>query len=465
MSNKMKKNIFIVLSFVILTKIFAFTPGSANFSNAYQYQMFKSWVKKNKKGNATSSFSKDFIFANFKGNKVIFAWENRKIYNQFENIYALSKRFGFVFPDKLINRTGEALFRLNCYDKSFFSDFISAYDVQFLYNDLSDSTGVDRFFADYSAKRFNAIKIEFNEKKVTLYDEENRLTLIFKDVVSEKHFVLSDIKPKLVDKKKTEREVKKEIKIKVEKEFIEEMKEVNVKDANIPFSSSNKLAIFLEKNYKRNFPLEILNNKISNPTRFLKDNFPDYRIIKKGNIYRMKTAKSENDFSAEIDLHLIRSDNGINFISLTNNTLKGSKIKFLNGESVDTSHLSRTEIESIAPFLSQLMYEHRAIGTKLFNFLLINDAVPSTLVLKEKTKKLYEFHSYSMLLKLLNNYWQGKKVYFNINDVKKVNGFIEFKTYLVAYDRNSGKKDMAEIRFQLSKDYKMKYIMMFLSEG
>jgi len=132
---------------------------------------------------------------------------------------------------------------------------------------------------------------------------------------------------------------------------------------------------------------------------------------------------------------------------------------------VDTSHLSRTEIESIAPFLSQLMYEHRAIGTKLFNFLLINDTVPSTLVLKEKTKKLYEFHSYSSLLKLLNNYWQGKKVYFNINDVKKVNGFIEFKTYLVAYDRNSGKKDMAEIRFQLSKDYKMKYIMMFLSEG
>jgi len=59
----------------------------------------------------------------------------------------------------------------------------------------------------------------------------------------------------------------------------------------------------------------------------------------------------------------------------------------------------------------------------------------------------------------------AKKLDFNINDVKKVNGFIEFKTYLVAYDRNSGKKDMAEIRFQLSKDYKMKYIMMFLSEG
>ena len=82
--------------------------------------------------------------------------------------------------------------------------------------------------------------------------------------------------------------------------------------------------------------------------------------------------------------------------------------------------------------------------------------------LVEITRKLFELESYADLLLLLNNFWQDRTVYFSILDVKKVNGFIEFQSYLIAHNAEDGISDIAEIQFHLDSEYRIDLIMMVL---
>jgi len=125
------------------------------------------------------------------------------------------------------------------------------------------------------------------------------------------------------------------------------------------------------------------------------------------------------------------------------------------------SSLSETEISVIVNYIPQLVYEHRAIGSKLMNFLLIHDQVASTLVVYSDERELYETDSYSDILLLLNRYWQDRIVYFGIDSIRKVNGTIEFKGFLVARTE-SGSNDLAEIFFHVSKEYMIDLIMIIL---
>ena len=95
------------------------------------------------------------------------------------------------------------------------------------------------------------------------------------------------------------------------------------------------------------------------------------------------------------------------------------------------------------------------------NFLLIHDEVASTLVVYSDERELYEIDSYSDILLLLNKYWQDRTVYFGIESIKKINGTIEFKGFLVARAEN-GSCDLAEIFFHVSKEYMIDLIMVIL---
>jgi len=97
------------------------------------------------------------------------------------------------------------------------------------------------------------------------------------------------------------------------------------------------------------------------------------------------------------------------------------------------------------------------------NFLLAEDEVSTTLVVKEDQKKIYDIYSYENLLLMLSKYWSDRTLYFSILEVKKVNNFIEFKSYLVAREPETGKYDLAEINFLLDENYKIDLIMMFLN--
>jgi hypothetical protein len=94
---------------------------------------------------------------------------------------------------------------------------------------------------------------------------------------------------------------------------------------------------------------------------------------------------------------------------------------------------------------------------------LVHDAVETTLVVKGETREIYDIYSYANLLLMLNKYWEDRIVYFNLQDVKKVNGYIEFKGMLIADSPESKTFDMAEIRFHLDNEYKIDLAMMFLN--
>ena len=211
--------------------------------------------------------------------------------------------------------------------------------------------------------------------------------------------------------------------------------------------------------------MEILNNKITSPASFITNDFPGYKISQKEDIFQLDTLPLFGRFYANLQVFAQKNENSLKFLPYIDYKFSNNHLKYKWGETIDFSKITTNEAQIIAPALTHLLFEHRALGKKLFNFLLINDAVPATLVLKNNSsKELLEFQSYSSLLKLLNSYFQGNKVYFSISQIKKVNGYLEIFANLYTKKIKTEEKIFAEVRFQLDKKYKMKYVMMFLSK-
>ncbi len=434
MSNKMKKFIFVsVILIVFISELFGFFPKRNNFNSEYQYTMFRSWIKKNKiRKGGVASFKKQYIETNFNNKRVLFLWKRGKIYAQAELIDSPN----ILIKNKLYLLAAEALYRINCKDTFYFYDFIDKHQSKVYYGKFHKDKAIYQFFLKYENQLFEPNRIIVNNNIVMFKMQTDTLKILFPEI---KTFVTYSLPPQKKAKKK---------KAVIEKE--------------IKFQSSSKLENFILKNHKKIFPLEILNNKISSPERFIKNNFSGYKIHKKRNIFHIDLQSFENRFYANLDVMVQKKETSIKFIPLNDFKYKNKKMVFRWGEKIDLSALNQTEAKQISYSIPHLLYEHRSLGTKLFNFLLINDAVPSTLVLKtKKGKKLIEFESYSSLLKLLNDYFEGSKSYFTITKVKKVNGNIELFANLLIKKNND--LTFAEVRFQLEKNYQMKYIMMFLN--
>jgi hypothetical protein len=218
---------------------------------------------------------------------------------------------------------------------------------------------------------------------------------------------------------------------------------------------------YINKNWDKKQSRELLNNKIKNAMIFLQNEFPEHDTYKEDNIYYL-TNQPYDRFYCSIYLDVFHNHDGIEISPYENFEIRNKNLVFSDGESIDLSNLSSTEIEKISPFLPHLIYEHRAVGTRLLNFLLIHDDVPTTLVLRTDERELFEIDSYAELLLLLSNYWSDRNIYFSLTEVKKINNYIEFKGILVAEDPGQEKHDMAEIRFHLSKNYNIDLIMMVL---
>jgi hypothetical protein len=122
--------------------------------------------------------------------------------------------------------------------------------------------------------------------------------------------------------------------------------------------------------------------------------------------------------------------------------------------------VDKAVLKQVAGYFPQLLYLHRSLGTKLFNFLLIPDEVPTTLLIHNGKRQRLDFASYNDLLLRLHSYWKKREIYFSLQDIRQINGFIEFKGVLAAV--GTDKYEWAEIRFHLNKEYKIDMVMMSL---
>ncbi len=454
MSNKMKKSLVILLLCVFFYPLVSFEPKPSNFINNYQYALYISWINKgNFKTDTPANFSEQkveklFYDKNNKKIKIEYDWKNWKITNQREKLIT-SNYLSSNYPEAVLYLES-LVYRLNAADSIFLFDFMNFTKIKVQYTGLADNEALKRLWKDFKNTR---VSLKCTEQPV--FDEENDETI----------FILFSEET--------------EIKI-IFPEFIEPLKYLGNKEAAVILPEiymkkypthpklpekyiMEKLSLkeYINKNWDKKQSRELLNNKIKNAMIFLQNEFPEHDTYKEDNIYYL-TNQPYDRFYCSIYLDVFHNHDGIEISPYENFEIRNKNLVFSDGESIDLSNLSSTEIEKISPFLPHLIYEHRAVGTRLLNFLLIHDDVPTTLVLRTDERELFEIDSYAELLLLLSNYWSDRNIYFSLTEVKKINNYIEFKGILVAEDPGKEKHDMAEIRFHLSKNYNIDLIMMVL---
>jgi len=472
MSNKMK--FFLIIFFILLSFIMlhSFEPERNDFKNDYQFELYHSWFQKNRlKPNVPSVFSeysitKDFKLPSNMSITVQYDWENWEIYEQREKI----SEYCNIKSENLkeyLDFSGSFIYRLNTKNKSYCQDYLNSESILLIYKDYVREEALDSLWNYFSEKRFNTNLVEVisDQTRVGLkissieqvsfsifFLKSKNITHLYKEFK-----IIEEMKSKEIFKKKKiekSKKLNKKIDEKVAK-FVETRKPENREH-------SSKLVRYIKQNFDKLQQRELLNNKIENPDKFIEKEFPDYKIKKTGSTYRLTNDPFIDEYKSDLEIIVKQEKDGLNFHPISNYEIKNKIMKLCNSENIDFTDLEGYDIEEIAPFISHLLYEHRSIGTKLLNFLLIHDGVPTTLILNGGDRELLEISSYANLLLLLNKYWQNHIVYFKLDEFRKINGFIEFKGFLFANKNGDILSDYAEIRFQLDKEYKISLIMMIL---
>ncbi len=454
MSNKFNKLLFLAIFVFITINLYGFEPKATDFISSYQYELYRSWFETEKlDGDLPAGFTSEkvvrcFLDKNGREINVEYDWKNWKIGSQREIV-----PFLFYIDDELqinsyINLIESFIYRLNCNNKMFITDLVDHDKIILEYKEQVGEKALDLIWDERPIPRLKLQPVELITHADTLgfkfvSDKMSDFTISFPQVYNIKE-IISEI---------SEREFAKSKKyfppiIEPEKKEIEsQIKELT-------------LAEYIRNYFDTPPRRELLNNKIKDIHEFLTLEFPNHSISNDKNLWHLKIDKFENKLDGDISLELESGVEMINIFPLNDLKLNGKKIE-LGSDIIDMSSLLETEISFIANYLPQLIYEHRAIGSKLMNFLLIHDEVASTLVVYSDKRELYETDSYSDILLLLNQYWSDRIVYFGIDSIKKVSGTIEFKGFLVAISQ-TGSYDMAEIFFHVSKEYKIDLIMMIL---
>ncbi|NQV18261.1 MAG: hypothetical protein HQ534_06945 [Armatimonadetes bacterium] len=466
MSNKIKVKFWIIFLLIFSGAVFAFDPSVEDFIDKYQYDLYKSWMKKEEfPSHIKALFQKDNISKTFKDSinndiDVEYDWQNWKIFNQRENLSRFRKIEDKEFV-KCWKNLESFIYRFNCSDSTFSQHFMETTEIKLVFMNVAGEKALGLLRDIWKEHRITILSVEhiFADNYITfkIFDEkENEIIISFpadfeviqrlmkKEFTEEPSKLVKKLPPKLFPKKP----------ILPSNQEIEEEKRDLLK---------LNLSQFIAKYYKFEQSREILNNKIKDVLGFFKSEFPNHKVEFEDEKFDLTTNPFQTNIFSDLFIEVSASDDGIVFLPSLEYELGNKIFKMKNEECIDLSKLSDFEIEKISPFLPQLIYQHRAVGSRLLNFLLAADEVSTTLVVKEEQKKIYDIYSYENLLLMLSKYWSDRTLYFSILEVKKVNNFIEFKSYLVAREPETGNYDLAEINFLLDENYKIDLIMMFLN--
>jgi hypothetical protein len=213
-----------------------------------------------------------------------------------------------------------------------------------------------------------------------------------------------------------------------------------------------RLIDWIEEHQDTSWGSEMINNKIPDISEFLQNEFKQHSLLKKNDTYNLIHAPFCGNLKA--DLYFEIKENGGWLIKATDDiTITGKKVDVAGFEEYNLSDLEFYDIESIAPYIPQLLMSHRVMSSRLAGFILEPDIAETTLVLDGSSRRIYSLKSYRDLMFLLGHFWEDRTIYYNVADFHLVNGYIEFKGYLAAEETQSGKYDLAEIRYRLDDDY------------
>lgn len=457
MSNKFGYNFYkiLIIIFIFITvKLYGFEPKATDFINSYQYELYQSWLETEKlDGDLPAGFTSEKVVRSFRDKNgreinVEYDWQNWKIRTQREMV-----PFLYYLDDEqeikpYIHFLERFIYRLNCNDKMFITDLVDHDKIILEYKEQTGKNALNLLWEDRPVPRIKLQPVELTTKADTLgfkfiSDKMDEFKISFPQVYNIKEFILGI----------REREFAKS------DEFFPPIIEPEKKEIK-PQIEDLSLAEYIRKYFETPPRRELLHNKIKDIHEFLTEEFQNHTISSEQNLWRLEIEKNENKLDGDISLVVEIGTDIVEIFPLNDLKLEGKTIT-LGTDNIDMPSLSETEISIIANYIPHLIYEHRSIGSKLLNFLLIHDEVASTLVVYTNKRELYETDSYSDILLLLNEYWQDRTVYFGIDSIKKISGTIEFKGFLAARSQ-SGSCDLAEVFFHVSKEYKIDLIMMVL---
>ncbi|MCD4651965.1 MAG: hypothetical protein K8S56_09315, partial [Candidatus Cloacimonetes bacterium] len=220
----------------------------------------------------------------------------------------------------------------------------------------------------------------------------------------------------------------------------------------------------IKRYHTLNISRQLLQRSLSSISGFMREEFPRYRIESRGGVHNF-AHRSNKDGSGDFRLASVASRDGVSFEPLSDWRILDDNLMLGDRTEVSLSLLSSERQEIIAPYLARLICTHRALGSRMFHFLLMPDNIPTTLSYYRNGKReLFDMQAYSNLLLILNTWWNGRDISYTMTDVKMVNGFIEFSCSLSATDPASGKQDYAEIRYHLNSENMIDLVMLVLHE-
>lgn len=471
MSNKiginLKKLFFLFSLWFVMNSSFAFEPDLKNFVNHYQYELYHSWLQNDDfETDFPAGFSAKKIATTFQtqnGNqiKVEYDWKNHQIYDQREVL-----PFIFLLPeniklDRYIKYLESMIYRLNAANKKFFLDFVDIQKIELHYGNYVDQTALEVLRKAFLHERVlvDPIKLDVQENMIFFFiptqkkeikigfETDLDLTALRAEIKKiEKQKIPEKIKPKIIAKIKPSP--------KDPEEFVESKPDEPEKKKRFG------LAKFIAENYHQPPARELLNNKIQNIDTFIKEEFPDFSIRKIANKYILKGPNVDGRIFSDLRFEVITQNDGLEINPSIDHDILDDNMILNTNEKISLSNLDSDETDMIVPFIPQLVYAHRALGSKLLNFLLIHDDIPTTLVLRSDKREVFDLPSYADLLLLLNFWWENRQIFFSLTEIKKKNGDIEMQGFLVA--QNPKQKDLAEILFHFNQEYKMDLIMMKL---
>ena len=478
MSNKMKKIILIFALAGLFCSAFGFAPKRRDFASEYQYRLYKSWLARESTERdlpakiTTHSVKRELLFRETGKAKVVYIWDNWKIIRQYEN---LPSELPFSDYETELRIAGELLYRLNCRHPNFARDYLKFLQVTITYRGLSSEYALDSLFAHYPNRRviIRDLHPVLNKDDLTqlILELENsdELIIIFNDMSKYPTAILklkeheNNIDPALLpndfgwyrDETATYLPPRKP----KEKEIIpeEKPKEKIIPDKDVISDTlltdyETKLINWIEKHQNSSFGNEMLNNKISDIKSFLQDEFVEHSLLIKGDNYNLNHSLFSGNLNSNLYLE-ITENRGWEIKATDDITIKGKKVSIAGFEQIDMSNLEKYDVEIISSFLPQILMSHRVMASRLAGFLLERDIAETTLVIHSSVRKVYELDSYRDLLMMMGRFWENRNIYYNISEFKLVDGYIEFKGYLAAEDRDTKEYDLAEIRYRLDDDY------------
>lgn len=457
MSNKMKKYFLILILIGFTAFLKAYDPGRNQFCNEYQYRLYDSWIEYNAfKSDTQAAFTSTtvkriFAWDSEKKTAVYYDWKDHLIYNQREDL----SKWEYSNSQEILRLLESIIYRLNVVDSVFIIDFLKASKCILTFENKQDLDAIKAYFSKRNGTRFYPMQIEqilSNNDKLTgliFYNNNFSFNVDLPDDFSWDRSVYQLENKRVFPpiKAKESQYLPKPISI-----------QPNIKEPEY----YKTLDQYIKANADRRFQREILNNKVADFPEFLEQEFPDYNIYRDGNDYTINKEDDNEIAGTMIKIELVEQDDGIEVYPLSETELRGDTLFLGEEETYDLSLLEDEQKTMIAPFIPHLLYENRAIGTKLINFLFFHDDVATTVICHGDQREKFEFSSYVEVLLMLGKYWNNHNVSFGLDDFKNINGFIEFRGFIIAENKENLQKDIVEIWYHLDKQYRLDLIMLIV---